>query len=102
MKIPTPTTIQISLTPEQIELLESLISVSEKLIAVQNNTVWLTTEEAATRLKVSNKTIDDRRKAGWLRYVQSAQKIFRYRADFLDVDVESKLGVRAYLSPAKA
>ena len=94
-----PTTIQISLPDDQVELLAGLKDVQERLLAAQNSSVWLTTEEAAERLKISKQTIDIWRKAGWLRYVQAGSKLFRYRSDYLDEDVEAKLGVRAYLEP---
>ncbi|WP_426292032.1 helix-turn-helix domain-containing protein [Dyadobacter endophyticus] len=92
-------TIQLGLPPEQLSLLQSVKELTEKLLAAQNNTVWLTTEEAADRLKVSKQTIEAWRKAGWLRYVQDGPKLFRYKADYLDIDVEKKLGVKAFLAP---
>lgn len=92
-------TINLSLPPEQLSLLQTNKELLEKLIAMQNNTVWLTTEEAAERLKVSKQTIEAWRKGGWLRYVQDGPKLFRYRSDYLDIDVEKKLGVNAFLSP---
>jgi len=94
-----PGIIQISLPGDQVELLAHLTSVLEKLLAAQNNAVWLTQKEAAERLKVSTQTIEAWRKAGWVRYVQDGPKLFRYRADYLDQDVEAKLGVKAYLEP---
>ena len=95
----TPNTIQISLPEDQVELLAALKDVQERLLATHNNSVWLTTEEAAQRLKVSKKTVDEWRKAGWLRYVQDGTKLYWYRSDYLDQDVEAKLGVKAFLAP---
>ena len=95
------TAITLSLPAEQLQLLQEVKSLHERLLATQNNTVWLTTEGAAERLHVSKKTIDEWRKAGWLRYVQDGPKLYRYRADYLDADIELKLGVKSFLAPLK-
>lgn len=91
-----PTTISLSLPDEQLELLETVKFQNNKIIAMANNTAYLTEQEACDRLRISLTTIRLWRKEGWLRYFAEGANI-RYRVDYLDADFESRALVKASL-----
>lgn len=93
-----PTTIALSLPPEQIELLEAIRAQNDKILDLTNNAAYLTEQEACERLKVSLTTIRLWRKEGWLRYFAEGANI-RYRVDYLDADFEARAMVKAYMTP---
>lgn len=92
-----PTTISLSLPPEQLQLLEAVKFLNEQVLASKNENQWLTEIEAAKRLKVSKSTIEKWRNDGKLRYNREGV-IIRYRANQLDEDFEKFAGVIAYQS----
>ena len=93
-----PTTINLSLPEQQLELLETVKFQNEKIIAMVNHAAYLTEQEACERLKVSLTTIRLWRKEGWLRYFAEGANI-RYRVDYLDADFETRAMVKAYMTP---
>jgi excisionase family DNA binding protein len=90
-----PTTISLSLPPEQLQLLEAVKILNEQVLASKNENQWLTETEAAQRLKVSKSTIEKWRHEGKLRYKRDGV-IIRYRANQLDEDFENFAGVVAF------
>jgi excisionase family DNA binding protein len=92
-----PTTISLSLPPEQLQLLEAVKILNEQVLASKNENQWLTEIEAAKRLKVGKSTIEKWRNDGKLRYNREGV-IIRYRASQLDEDFERFAGVIAYQS----
>ena len=92
----SPTTISLSLPNDQLELLETVKFQNDKIIALVNNTAYLTEQEACKRLRISLTTIRLWRKEGWLRYFAEGANI-RYRIDYLDADFESRALVKAPL-----
>lgn len=93
-----PTTIALSLPPEQLDLMETLRVQNDKILEIANKAVYLTEQEACDRLKVSLTTIRLWRKEGWLRYFAQGNNI-RYRADYLDEDYEARALVKASMQP---
>ena len=91
-----PVTVTLSLPNEQLELLETVRYQNDKIIAMTNQTAYLTEQEACERLKISLTTIRLWRKEGWLRYFAEGANI-RYRIDYLDADFESRALVKAPL-----
>lgn len=90
------TTVNLSLPPDQLELIQKSVRLQEKLILLQNRAAWLSEKEAAERLKVSLSTLQRWRREGWLRHYRDGEKVILYRTDQLDADIEKKLGVTAY------
>lgn len=95
-----PTTIALSLPPEQLQLLEAVKILNEQVLAAKNQDQWLTEKEAAARLKVSKSTIEKWRMDGKLRYSRDGV-IIRYRANQLDEDFERFAGVIAFQQKIK-
>jgi len=100
MEITKPVTVQLSLPPEQLALLEQVKALTEQYLAVANDTVWLTEDQAGARFQVTGQTIKKWRLNGWLRYIKdeagSGRGLVRYRVDWLDEDVVRKLGVMPF------
>ncbi|MPR36517.1 helix-turn-helix domain-containing protein [Salmonirosea aquatica] len=92
----TPTTIQLSLPQEQLDLLEDVRTLTQRQLEFLNRTVWLTESEAAERLKISVSTLRNWRAEGWIRYFAEGNSI-RYRLDYLDDDFEARSLVKAPL-----
>lgn len=101
MSAHAPTTIAIALPVEQEDLLKQLMDLNSRLLAAANASVWLTEEEAATRLKVSVSTLRKWRNEGWLRYYKR-EKIVLFKASELDADVTAKCAVQATLGTLMA
>jgi len=92
------TTIALSLPAEQLALLETVKYQNERILAMHNNTAYLTEPEACERLKISLTTIRLWRKEGWLRFFAEGANI-RYRVDYLDADFEARAMVKSSMAP---
>ena len=92
------TTVSLSLPSEQLQLLDDLKFLLEQKIAFENREAYLTTDEAAERLKVSVSTLNAWRNEGWLRFFQQGSTV-RYRMDYLDQDFEKRTMIKTSAMP---
>lgn len=87
-------TVNLSLPPEQLMLLEKVAALQEQLINFHISGSWLTEKEAAQRLKVTECDIRTWRLEGWLRFHQVDDQI-RYKTDELDIDFQDQAKITA-------